>query len=122
MGTEIVVTRRVEAIDPAELTVRLDGGDVLRTKSIVLAMGVEWRHLQVDSVDRFVGSGVYYGRTQRSAIPVGVRLQEPQGNWRSRLRCRRQLRGSRRPDNFRDRTMGFLVDPSLAKYHRCYVC
>jgi hypothetical protein len=51
----------------------------------------------------------------------GVRLQEPQGNWRSRLRCRRQLRGSRRPDNFRARTMDFLADPSLAAYHRCHV-
>ena len=67
LGAEIVVTRRVEAIDPAELTVRLDGGDVLRTKSIVLAMGVEWRRLQVDSVDRFVGSGVYYGAARSDA-------------------------------------------------------
>ena len=67
LGAEIVVTRRVEAIDPADLTVRLDGGDVLRTKSIVLAMGVEWRRLQVDSVDRFVGSGVYYGAARSDA-------------------------------------------------------
>ena len=61
LGAEIVVTRRLEGIDPSDLTVRLDGGDVLRTRSIVLATGVEWRRLKVDSVDRFVGSGVYYG-------------------------------------------------------------
>ncbi len=67
LGAEIVVTRRVEDIDPAELTVTLDGGDVLRTKSIVLAMGVEWRRLEVDSVDRFVGSGVYYGAARSDA-------------------------------------------------------
>jgi thioredoxin reductase (NADPH) len=67
LGGEIVVTRRVEAIDPADLTVRLDGGDVLRTRSIVLAMGVEWRRLEVDSVDRFVGSGVYYGAARSDA-------------------------------------------------------
>ena len=67
LGAEIVVTRRVEGIDPADLTVRLDGGDVLRTKSIVLAMGVEWRRLEVDSVDRFVGSGVYYGAARSDA-------------------------------------------------------
>ena len=67
LGAEIVVTRRVEAIDPADLTVRLDGGDVLRTRSIVLAMGVEWRRLEVDSVDRFVGSGVYYGAARSDA-------------------------------------------------------
>jgi thioredoxin reductase (NADPH) len=67
LGAEIVVTRRVEAIDPADLTIRLDGGDVLRTRSIVLAMGVEWRRLEVDSVDRFVGSGVYYGAARSDA-------------------------------------------------------
>jgi thioredoxin reductase (NADPH) len=67
LGAEIVVTRRVEGIDPADPTVRLDGGDVLRTRSIVLAMGVEWRRLEVDSVDRFVGSGVYYGAERSDA-------------------------------------------------------
>ena len=67
LGAEIVVTRRVEGIDPADMTVRLDGGDVLRTRSIVLAMGVEWRRLEVDSVDRFVGSGVYYGAARSDA-------------------------------------------------------
>ena len=67
LGAEIVVTRRVEGIDPFDLTVRLDGGDVLRTRSIVLAMGVEWRRLEVDSVDRFVGSGVYYGAARSDA-------------------------------------------------------
>ena len=67
LGAEIVVTRRVESIDPAELTVKLDGGDVLRTRSIVLAMGVEWRRLAVDSVDRFVGSGIYYGAARSDA-------------------------------------------------------
>ena len=67
LGAEIVVTRRVEGIDPADLIVRLDGGDVLRTRSIVLAIGVEWRRLKVDSVDRFVGSGVYYGAARSDA-------------------------------------------------------
>ncbi len=67
LGAEIIVTRQVEAIDPDELTVTLDGGDVLRTKSIVLAMGVEWRRLQLESIDRFVGSGVYYGAAPSDA-------------------------------------------------------
>ena len=67
LGADIVVTRRVEGIDPADMTVTLDGGDVLRTRSIVLAMGVEWRRLRVDSVDRFVGSGAYYGAARSDA-------------------------------------------------------
>ena len=49
------------------MTLTLDGGEVLRTKSIVLAMGVQWRRLRVDSVDRFVGSGVYYGAARSDA-------------------------------------------------------
>ena len=67
LGADIVVTRTVEGFDPAERTVRLDGGDVLRTRSIILAMGVQWRRLEVDSVDRFVGSGVYYGAARSDA-------------------------------------------------------
>lgn len=67
LGAEIVVTRQVEGIDPADMTVTLDGGDVLRTRSIVLATGVEWRQLRVDSIDRFVGSGVYYGAARSDA-------------------------------------------------------
>ena len=67
LGAEIVVTRRVERIDSVDMTVTLDGGDVLRTRSIILAMGVEWRRLDIDSVERFVGSGVYYGAARSDA-------------------------------------------------------
>ncbi|HTX94478.1 MAG TPA: FAD-dependent oxidoreductase [Mycobacterium sp.] len=67
LGAEIVVTREVDSIDPADMTLTLDGGDVLRTRSIVLAMGVEWRRLGVNSIDRFVGSGVYYGAARSDA-------------------------------------------------------
>jgi thioredoxin reductase (NADPH) len=67
LGAEIVVTRRVESIDPKDMTVTLDGGEVLRTRSIILAMGVEWRRLAIESVDRFVGSGVYYGAARSDA-------------------------------------------------------
>ena len=64
------MTRRVESIDPSDLTVTLDGGDVLRTKSIILATGVEWRRLRVDSVDRFVGSGGFYYGAARGETPL----------------------------------------------------
>ena len=67
LGAEIVVTRRVDGIDPAEMTVTLDGGDVLQTRSIVLALGVEWRRLAIDAVERLVGSGVYYGAARSDA-------------------------------------------------------
>lgn len=67
LGAEIVVTRRVERIDAVDMTVTLDGGDVIRTRSIILAMGVQWRRLELESIDRFVGSGVYYGAARSDA-------------------------------------------------------
>jgi thioredoxin reductase (NADPH) len=67
LGAEMVVTRSVESIDPTEMTVTLDGGEVIRTKAIVLAMGVQWRRLQIDAIDRFVGAGAYYGAARSDA-------------------------------------------------------
>jgi thioredoxin reductase (NADPH) len=67
LGAEIVVTRQVERIDPVTHTVTLDGGEVLRAKSIVLASGVDWRRIAIDLLDRFIGSGVYYGAARSDA-------------------------------------------------------
>jgi thioredoxin reductase (NADPH) len=67
LGAEIVVTRRVDGIDPAEMTVTLDGGDAVRARAIVLALGVEWRRLAIESLERLVGSGVYYGAARSDA-------------------------------------------------------
>jgi thioredoxin reductase (NADPH) len=67
LGAEIVVTRRVDGIDPAEMTVTLDGGDAVRERAIVLALGVEWRRLAIESLERLVGSGVYYGAARSDA-------------------------------------------------------
>jgi thioredoxin reductase (NADPH) len=67
LGAEILVTRRVASIDVKAMTFTLDGKDVLRTKAIILAMGVEWRRVGVDSIDRFIGTGVYYGAARSDA-------------------------------------------------------
>ena len=61
LGAEIIVTRAIEGIDPDAHTVTLDGGAVLRTKVVILTSGVEWRHVEIPDIDRFVGNGVYYG-------------------------------------------------------------
>ena len=53
---------------PAEIAQKYEVFPVRREGStIVLAMGVEWRRLEVDPVDRFVGSGVYYGAARSDA-------------------------------------------------------
>lgn len=61
------MTREVARIDPTTLNVALDGGEVLRTKSVIVATGVEWRRLGSGSVDRLMGSGVYYGAARSDA-------------------------------------------------------
>jgi len=61
MGAEIIVTRTAERIDPESHAITLDGGDIVRAKTIVLATGVSWRQLDVPSLDRLRGRGIYYG-------------------------------------------------------------
>ena len=61
LGAEIVVTRAIEGIDPVAHTVTLDGGAVLRTRVVILTSGVEWRHVAIPDIERFIGNGVYYG-------------------------------------------------------------
>jgi thioredoxin reductase (NADPH) len=68
LGAEILVTRSVTRIDAATREVHLDGGDVLRARTIILACGVAWRHLAVDGFDRFAGKGIFYGAA-RSETP-----------------------------------------------------
>jgi thioredoxin reductase (NADPH) len=59
LGAEILVTRSVARIDPAMREVSLDGGDVVRARTIILATGVSWRRLGIDGFDRLIGKGVY---------------------------------------------------------------
>jgi thioredoxin reductase (NADPH) len=54
-------------IDPATREVHLDGGDVLRARTIILACGVAWRHLSMDGFDRLAGKGISYGAARSEA-------------------------------------------------------
>ena len=47
--------------------VHLDGGDVLRARTIILACGVAWRHLSIDGFDRLAGKGISYGAARSEA-------------------------------------------------------
>jgi thioredoxin reductase (NADPH) len=67
LGAEIVVTRSIEHIDPESRTLTMDGGVTLAAKSIVLATGVDWRRIEIDSVERFLGRGLYYGAARSDA-------------------------------------------------------
>ena len=67
LGAEILVTRSVARIDPATRQVYLDGDDVVRARTIILATGVTWRRLAIDGFDRLIGKGIYYGAARSEA-------------------------------------------------------
>jgi thioredoxin reductase (NADPH) len=70
LGAEILVTRSVARIDAQNRHVHLDGGDLLRAKTIILACGVSWRRLSVEGFDRLGGKGVFYGAARSEAANV----------------------------------------------------
>jgi thioredoxin reductase (NADPH) len=67
LGAEILVTRSVHRIDPTTREVFLDGGDVVRARTVILATGVTWRRLAIEGFDRLIGKGIYYGAARSEA-------------------------------------------------------
>jgi thioredoxin reductase (NADPH) len=67
LGAEIVVTRSITRIDTATHQIHLDGGDILRAPTIILACGVSWRQLEIDGFERLVGKGISYGAARSEA-------------------------------------------------------
>ena len=67
LGAEILVTREITRLDPATHQVHLDGGDVLRARTIILACGVSWRRLEIEGFDRLAGKGIFYGAARSEA-------------------------------------------------------
>ena len=67
LGAEILVTRAISRIDAERRQVYLDGGDVIRARTIILACGVAWRRLPIDGLDRLAGKGVSYGAARSEA-------------------------------------------------------
>jgi len=67
LGAEILVTREITRIDAPTHEVRLDGGDLLQARTIILACGVSWRHLTIEGFERLAGRGVSYGAARSEA-------------------------------------------------------
>lgn len=70
LGAEILVTRAVDRIDPATRDITLDGGEVIHTRTIILATGVRWRRLSIPDFDNFLGKGIYFGAARSEAGSV----------------------------------------------------
>ena len=68
----------VEIVSPAEATgiraegpyryVKLSDGSELSCHTLLLAIGVQWRKLDVPGMDRLQGAGVYYGAASTEAL------------------------------------------------------
>jgi thioredoxin reductase (NADPH) len=67
LGAEILVTRAITRIDAPARQVHLDGGDVLRGRTIIVACGVAWRQLSIDGFERLAGKGISYGASRGEA-------------------------------------------------------
>jgi thioredoxin reductase (NADPH) len=72
-GAELLVTRSAIGIelesDPlAPKHVVLEDGTRVVARAIILATGVQWRHLDVPGMDRLIGHGVYYGASRSEAL------------------------------------------------------
>jgi thioredoxin reductase (NADPH) len=68
-GVEILIPARVEGIerkDPFKI-VHLNNGSTVTAKAMVVTSGVDYRRLEADGIDEFVGAGVYYGTSRIEA-------------------------------------------------------
>src|SRR5882757_3343697 len=67
-GARIVAPVAVEKLTPAKEphdlhVLHLDCGAEIRSRVILLALGVRWRRLEAEGADRFAGAGIYYACT-----------------------------------------------------------
>jgi thioredoxin reductase (NADPH) len=64
-GAKLVVARSITRIhcEQVPLLVELSGGESLRTRAVIIATGANYRKLDVPSLAKFEGVGVYYAAT-----------------------------------------------------------
>jgi thioredoxin reductase (NADPH) len=72
-GADMMIPIGVKALDCARTDgafgLRLDGGDTLRARSVVVASGARYRRPDIENLDKFEGRGVWYW-----ASPIEARL------------------------------------------------
>jgi thioredoxin reductase (NADPH) len=68
-GARMLVARNVLRLDcdRRPYQVRLDGGELIATRTIVIATGAQYNKLALPDLVRFEGNGVYYGATHMEA-------------------------------------------------------
>jgi thioredoxin reductase (NADPH) len=71
-GTDFTFGREVQALETRgpERVLLLSDGTEVRTRTVVLAMGVSYRRLGIPALDELVGAGVFYGATGSEAVAM----------------------------------------------------
>jgi len=64
-GAEVAIARVAEHLDCAgnPFLIRLNNGESIRARSVVIASGARYRRLAVPNLEKFENAGVYYGAT-----------------------------------------------------------
>ena len=64
-GAQMLIARNVQGLDcdNQPYRVRLDGGETLAARTIVIATGAQYKRLGLPNLLQFEGNGVYYGAT-----------------------------------------------------------
>jgi thioredoxin reductase (NADPH) len=64
-GAQMLIARNVLALDcnRRPYLVKLDGGEALATRTVVIAAGAQYNKLALPNLGQFEGNGVYYGAT-----------------------------------------------------------
>jgi thioredoxin reductase (NADPH) len=71
-GAEIAVTRSIEAVLTTDTgyRVKLDGGEHIWARAVLLSTGVDWHRIEVPGLDRLLGRGILYGASRQEAHSV----------------------------------------------------
>jgi thioredoxin reductase (NADPH) len=69
-GAEILLARPLVDIstDGPGYVARLSDGTMVRSRSVLVATGVDWRRLEVPGLEDLLGAGVYYGAGPSEAV------------------------------------------------------
>jgi thioredoxin reductase (NADPH) len=71
-GTHFLLTREVAGLSPREdrHVLRLADGTEVSASSVILAMGIEYRRLNIPALDGLINAGVFYGSSPADAQPL----------------------------------------------------
>lgn len=68
-GAKFLMPRRAVSLGEGEghFTITLDNDEVVKTRAVVIATGVQYRKLPLENLSKFEGAGVYYAATELEA-------------------------------------------------------